>query len=189
MKQVTVLFARSDSIYFSFPDVDVWDENRDATKWEGGSVVITHPPCRLWSALAHMSTAPIEEKELALLSIEQVRKWGGVLEHPKSSQLWKQLPAPWKTDTWGGVTIELDQWHWGHVASKPTKLYIVGCDGLPPWPLRQGSPHKTVTGLVGQPGRRCTQQEREGTPNDFAFWLLKIARSCTPSMFNDPIFQ
>jgi hypothetical protein len=98
-----------------------------------------------------MSTAPAEEKELAIWSIAQVRKWGGVLEHPQRSRIWKNLPQPWKSDEYG-VTVELDQWHWGHPASKPTRLYICGASKLPEWPLRTGQPWKTVTGIKGQPG-------------------------------------
>ena len=174
---ISVLFARRDSIYKTLPGVDVWDADRDALRWSGGTPVVAHPPCRLWSSLAHMSTAPKEEKELAIWAIEQVRKWGGVLEHPQRSQIWKILPQPWRSDEWG-ITVELDQWHWGHPASKPTRLYICGATSLPEWPLRMGKPWKTVTGIKGQPGRRCTDAEREATPPEFAAWLVELARIC-----------
>jgi hypothetical protein len=49
---VAVLFARSDSHYKALPGVDVWDSERDARKWLGGSPVVAHPPCRAWGALA-----------------------------------------------------------------------------------------------------------------------------------------
>jgi hypothetical protein len=84
----------------------------------------------------------------------------------------------WKSDEYG-ITIELDQWHWGHAASKPTRLYICGADKLPGWPLRMGKPWKTVTGIKGQPGRRCTDAEREHTPALMAEWLIETARICS----------
>jgi len=182
---VTALFCRHDSIYRTFANVDVWDAQRDAQRWTGGSPIIAHPPCRLWSSLAHMSTAPTEEKELTLWAVGQVRRWGGLLEHPQRSKIWKILPQPWKSDEYG-ITVEMDQWHWGHPASKPTRLYICGATSLPEWPLRHGKPWKTVTGITGQPGRRCTDAERQATPKDFAAWLLRVARSCKP---NDQVMR
>src|ERR1700729_2594615 len=109
MKTVAVLFARKDSIYKTFPECDVWDLERDAIKWPGGCPVIAHPPCRLFGCLKHMSTAPIEEKQLAYWSVKMVQKWGGVLEHPIRSQLWKDcsLPKPGETDKFGGFTIAI----------------------------------------------------------------------------------
>ena len=174
--KIAVLFTTRVSIYKTLRGVDCYDIDRDATTWPGGSPVIAHPPCRLWSSLAHMSTAPLEEKELTPWAVEQVRRWGGVFEHPQRSQIWRTLPKPWRCDEFG-MTIECDQWHWGHVASKPTRLYVCGVAKIPPIPIRFGSPWKTVTGIIGQPGRRCTDAERQATPPEFAKWLIKIARS------------
>ena len=174
---VAALFALADSIYKTLPGCDVWDAQRDARLWPGGCPIVAHPPCRLWSSLAHMSTAPAEEKDLATWAVEQVREWGGVLEHPQRSRLWRILPQPWTSDGYG-ITVELNQWHWGHPASKPTRLYVCGADRLPEWPMRMGKPYKTVTGIKGQPGRRCTDREREATPPQFAHWLVELARRC-----------
>jgi len=174
---IAALFVRHDSIYKVFPGVDCYDVERDAKKWVGGCPVVAHPPCRAWSALAHMSTAPQSERDLTPWAVEIVRQWGGVLEHPQRSRIWRELPKPWMNDRWGTV-IECNQWHWGHVASKPTRLYVCGLSSLPEMPLRSGTPKKTVTGIKGQPGRRCTNIEREATPQDFAAWLVEVARKC-----------
>lgn len=47
---VAVLFARTDSVYRSLPDVEVYDIERDARTFAGGMPVVAHPPCRaaLW---------------------------------------------------------------------------------------------------------------------------------------------
>lgn len=174
---VVVLFVRRDSIYKTLPGVECYDVDRDARTWPGGCPVIAHPPCRLWSSMAHLSTAPESERPLAPWAVELVRCNGGVLEHPQRSRLWRELPKPWHCDQWG-VTIECNQWHWGHPASKPTRLYVCGAATLPAMPLRMGKPLKTVTGIVGQPGRRCTDREREATPPAFAAWLVELARLC-----------
>lgn len=85
---VAVLFARADSCYKEMPECDVWDIDRDARKWAGGSPVVAHPPCRAWGRLRTFAKPRKGERLLATWSVRQVRKWGGVLEHPASSTLW-----------------------------------------------------------------------------------------------------
>ncbi len=142
---VAALFCRADSIYKTMHGVDAWDIDRDARKWKGGCPIVAHPPCRLWGQLAKLATrARLDEKQLAVWSVEQIRKWGGVLEHPKASRLWPHLnlPAPftWEMDEWGGWSMEVAQFWWGHRCEKMTRLYIVGCpiNGYPPVPKREG---------------------------------------------------
>ena len=178
---VAVLFARADSIYKTLPNCDVWDKVRDARRWAGGSPVVAHPPCRAWGALAHMAKPRKDEKSLAFFSVSQVQKFGGVLEHPLASKLWAvaKLPAVGRRDRHGGITIIVDQFWFGHVAHKWTRLYICGADGdMPPMPIRFGAAPKTITGIKGQPGHRCTDAEREHTPPDFALWLVELAKRC-----------
>jgi hypothetical protein len=76
-------------------------------KFKGGSPVIAHPPCRLWGQMRFFSSAPESEKLLAFFAVEQVRKNGGILEHPASSTLWEaaKLPAPGRRDSFGGWTL------------------------------------------------------------------------------------
>jgi hypothetical protein len=181
---VSVLFARADSNYKTLDGVDVWDAERDARNWPGGNPVVAHPPCRAWGVLKHMAKPRPGERELALFAIEQVRKWGGALEHPAGSELWAQLQIPELclfTDSWGGYTVMVDQFDFGHVAHKPTKVYVCGCtpDNLPVMPKRRNEiAAKSITGQV--PGtRRCTQREREYTPARFAQWLVAVARRCS----------
>lgn len=179
--KVAILFARTDSIYKVLPNCDVWDAERDARKWPGGYPVIAHPPCRAWGALAHMANPRKDEKALALFAVEQVRKFGGVLEHPIASRLWKvaKLPEMGRVDKYGGLTLIVDQWWFGHPAHKWTRLYICGADGyMPPIPIRFGFATKTITGIKGQPGRRCTDAEREHTPPEMAIWLMAVAQRC-----------
>lgn len=127
---VAVLFARKDSVYKSLPDCDVYDIERDALTWPGGFPVIAHPPCRGWGRLRHLAKPVQGERELALWAVEQVRRWGGVLEHPTGSTLWQaaQLPQPGERDDFGGFTIWISQWWFGHKADKPTWLYIAGVE-------------------------------------------------------------
>jgi len=125
---VVVLFVRADSIYKTLPGVECYDEARDARTWPGGCPVVAHPPCRTWGCLKHFATAaPAHEHALGPWAIDKVRRWGGVLEHPKGSTLFREcgcaLPGG-LPDEWGGITLEVDQFHWGHKARKRTLLYV-----------------------------------------------------------------
>jgi hypothetical protein len=188
---VAILFARADSIYKTIPGCDVYDIERDALNWSGGAPVIAHPPCRAWGQLRHMANPRPGEKELALWAVKQVRRWGGVLEHPKNSTLWPVagLPAPGCRDEFGGWTLPIHQHWWGHRAEKATRLYIVGCKpaDIPPIPPKPPNPptHVISTGhglRRGMPGfrSRVTDAEREHTPPDLARWLVDLARRCQP---------
>lgn len=188
MKTVSVLFARKDSIYKTLPDLDVWDAERDALKWPGGTPVIAHPPCRAWGGLRHMAKPLDGEKELAIWSIKQIRKFGGVLEHPKRSQLWPELNLPLgtKSDRWGGFSLLVNQLQWGHRAEKATLLYVCGCNrkDLPPIPLTLEYAQYTVSTSgrradgKRKAGREISKSEHEATPIAFAKWLVELARKC-----------
>jgi hypothetical protein len=188
---VAVLFARPDSIYKSLPDCDVWDAQRDALNWPGGCPVVAHPPCRLWGRLRGLSTVPenkrAAERGLALWSVAQVRRWGGVLEHPAHSLLWAaaELPLPGKRDFAGGFTLVVSQWWWGHKADKLTWLYVCGIElaGTPEIPFRIGEPAYVAAQVHGQSPKygnvrrpEITKAEREHTPLEFARWLVELAR-------------
>jgi len=189
VETVAVLFARSDSVYKALPGADVWDLERDALQWPGGSSVVAHPPCGPWGNQRNCYRPSDAERALAPWAVEQVRQWGGVLEHPASSALWPALalPAPGTgRDEFGGWTFTILQSSWGHRADKPTRLYIVGCDplDLPDMPLKLGRATNIVSPRggfrKGMPGWRpsLNKPEREATPRALAEWLLELARRC-----------
>jgi hypothetical protein len=186
VRPVAVLFAREDSVYKALPGCDVWDIERDARRWPGGAPVVAHPPCRAWGRLRHWAKPRRGERALALFSIRQVRQWGGVLEHPAGSLLWRRagLPRPLDgADAYGGWTLAVAQKDWGHRAHKSTWLYIVGVAprGVPPVPLTLHRATHTVGLWSGRDRSTCRPElpkgEREATPPVFAAWLLELARS------------
>ena len=185
MKTIAVLFARSDSVYKTLPGCDVWDIDRDARRWPGGGPVVAHPPCRAWGKFAMFAKPREDEKALAPWAIEQVRQFGGVLEHPNGSKLWPELglPAPGQFDEFGGWTLPIHQHWWGHRAEKKTRLYIVGCEprDIPAMPMRLDEPTHVI-GDVGRAGKgnrpEVSKAEREHTPPDLAAWLVELARRC-----------
>jgi len=188
MPLISALFVRKDSVYKAL-GIDCWDIERDATKWPGGNPVIAHPPCRAWGKLVHFAKPREGEKELAIKSIEWIRKYGGVLEHPAASRLWPflKLPKTGMKDRYGGYSICIDQFWFGHKARKKTLLYICGCaeSELPPIPLRfdavthvVGLNKKNRFGRVNDNRKEITRAEREHTPIALAKWLIEVANKC-----------
>lgn len=191
---IAVLFARSDSIYKTIPGCDVWDAERDARRWPGGAPVVAHPPCRAWGTLRGLAKPRPGEKDLAIWAIAQVRKFGGVLEHPKRSTLWPVcgLPSGGQIDSFGGWTLPIFQSSFGHRAEKATLLYVVGCAPaqIPDLPIVLGdAPCVISSSGRNKDGSRLKQgdagwrprlhtAEREHTPPDLAWWLVSLARLC-----------
>lgn len=170
----------------------MWDKKRNALLWPGGRPVVAHPPCRAWGRLAHFAKPEEGEKDLAMWAVEQVRRWGGVLEHPQSSRLWKakELPRPGGVrDEWGGFSVSVDQHWWGHRANKETWLYICGLsEKLPAFPIRldEGTHRIMWDTRRGTRSRnwwkkRLPTSEREKTPEAFAKWLVQVASICRPN--------
>ena len=178
---IPVLFARRDSAYKNADVFDVYDIDRNALTYEGGSPVIAHPPCRAWGKLSHMAKPREGEKALALWAVGVVRKNKGILEHPNGSKLWKAagLPRGEEVDEYGGFTIEIDQYDFGHVAPKKTLLYIVGTtkDKIPTLPPKNtAKPLRSIAGNI-KGTVRCTQYQREYTPDKLIDFFRKIIES------------
>lgn len=160
---------------------DWYDTERNAILYQGPRPVVAHPPCAHWGRLRNLPNVrittgeAIREAFCALMAVQQVRQWGGVLEHPAESFLWasEKLPRPGQLpDAFGGWTLALDQSRLGHSAQKRTWLYIVGASAsdLPPAPPRASRTAKKVE-LMGKLERRLT-------PPAFAEWLIEVASKC-----------
>ena len=175
-----ILFCRDDSAYKNRQDCDVYDKSRNALTYNGSDPVIAHPPCRAWGCLSHMAKPEAGERELAIWAVGVIRKNGGILEHPAKSKLWAHCGLPYPNglpDGDGGFSVLVDQYAFGHVANKPTNLYIVGAypDQLPAIPRKHGRASKSITGQVPNT-TRCTQYEREYTPEALIDWMLAVCK-------------
>ena len=171
---VAALFVTNDSIYKRLPNVDAWDKTRDARHYGGSMPVVAHPPCRAWASLRHCAKPEPGEKDLARLAIAYVDLYGGVLEHPQRSTLWREVDPD--------KVITVDQHWFGHRAQKRTKLYIPHLEFkyLPPYPLQLGQATHTVGLWSGRDKATCrpsiSKREFEASPPAFAKWLVDIAR-------------
>lgn len=177
---ISVLYTRPNSIYKKLVD-DCYDINRDARSFKGGNAIIAHPPCRGWGNYSHLAKTRPDEHALAIHSVIMIRLYGGVLEHPVRSKLWKimQLPKPGQTDQYGGWSLNIDQYWFGHRAQKNSMLYIVGCEPkeIPPLPLRLNQNNKISI-------ENMCKAERERTPIQLALWLIKLANICNNNKSN-----
>ncbi len=191
---VAALYVETNGVYYDLPDVDPWDEQRDARMYAGPWPVVAHPPCGTWSRnLCFVNEARWGKKVgddagCFKAALFDVRRWGGVLEHPAYSVAWERfhLPRPtaggWTSDLLGdpGSTIEVSQVAFGHAARKRTWLYAVGCS-LPE--LTNAEPaHTAIIGANIHTGPRSSHPRMKGglaqlTPAAFRDVLLDMARS------------
>lgn len=195
MKVVAALFIDPLGPYPRMPDVDAWDESRDAMNYDGPLPVVSHPPCGAWGSLRHLRVPNRERRDDANCgprAVGQVRIWGGVLEQPARSKLWAHcsLPNPGDpTDAYGGRSLEVCQVDWGHVARKRTWLYLVRVTAPITFPPSRVPTHwvsggrlhdRKGSGGVVPPGIKvCSAQQRRRTPPEFARWLVDLAKSST----------
>jgi hypothetical protein len=168
---------------------EAYDAARDARTYTGSLPVVAHPPCGPWSSLRGLSQETT--KALAPHAVELVRRLGGVLEHPAGSLLWPHcgLPKPGALpDAWGGITYQVDQCDWGHVARKRSWIYVVGLShkDMPLAPEPREPTHWCsgvhTPGARGKPPpgiKIASAQQRRRTPRAFAEWLIEIARRCS----------
>ncbi len=139
---VAALFVESDGVYAGLPDVELWDEERDARLYDGPNPVVAHPPCQRWCRFAKGIEKVHGHKvgddggcfEAAL---DAVRTYGGVLEHPAFSLAWDRygLPKPqtmdagWTTSMlYSGAACYVEQGRYGHPMRKATWLYAYGIE-------------------------------------------------------------
>jgi hypothetical protein len=200
---IAALYVETGGVYFGLPDVDPWDEARDARLYNGPWPVVAHPPCTRWCCFARANETRFgykvgDDGGTFAAALAAVRKYGGVLEHPALSLAWAahDLPEPRSSGGWTlcltdpGATAYVEQGRYGHVTRKATWLYAVGVELLP---LRWGRVNDDTLGAVAwgsylyKTGRQAHMQGRprvtartaNETPAAFRGVLLDLARSAS----------
>jgi len=193
---IAALFVDGNGCYADLPDVDLWDETRDARTYPGPHPVVAHPPCSRWCRLAGLVEARWGHKRgddggCFASALDSVRRWGGVLEHPAYTDAWPahDLPRPltgagWQRGICGGWVCYVEQGRYGHAAKKATWLYAYGVT-LPS--LRWGHvPDGESEALVSRCGNRVAIDEKRrrlypgeaaATPHAFRDALVGMAQS------------
>lgn len=200
---IAALFVETDGCYFGLPDVDPWDERRDAKLYGGPHKVVAHPPCQRWGRFWHGSTRKPHQFILGdddgcfALALACVNTFGGVLEHPADSHAWSAfgLSAPPRSGGWisagnyaAGSTCYIEQGHYGHLARKGTWLYA---NHIPLPELRWGRGEQRLhpvaverygyekarrIGMMAMVGGKNKTKIRNATPVEFRDVLLNMVR-------------
>lgn len=190
MTEVAALFCDPNGPYPTLPRVDVWDETRDARKYDRSSPVVAHPPCHLWVNFAALNfkryggehNRPGNDGGCFKAALRAVRECGGVLEHPASSNAWAAfgLQRPVKIG-WNRVSnrewvCEVWQSAYGHAARKRTwLLYCSQCH--PPYELDwTRAPGTKQVGWFDRIKPTLSKKEASRTPKAFAEVLVCLAR-------------
>jgi hypothetical protein len=149
IRVIAALYVAKGGCYYGLPDVDPWDQERDARMYPGPWPVVAHPPCPRWGKMYFGQPLTVkrtgerkrkgDDEGCFKCAKHDVEAYGGVLEHPEGSHAWKffGLNEPPREGGWieagEGWTCCVEQGRYGHYARKPTWLYVVGVerDDLP----------------------------------------------------------
>lgn len=188
---IAALYVETNGCYFNLEGVDPWDITRDARLYTGPWPVVAHPPCQLWVNLAALNfkryggehNRPANDLGCFASALTNVRKYGGVLEHPAFSNAWTahSLPRPqandWRSIAYGEYVCEVWQSAYGHSARKRTWLFY--CGSSPPsmrWERKAGS-HQI--GWFDRIKPTLNKRQAKATPVAFRDALLQLARDAT----------
>lgn len=202
---IAALYVETGGAYFGLPDVDPWDQARDARKYAGPWPVVAHPPCQRWGRFWHGSTRKPHQFRLGDdggcfdASFKALRRFGGVLEHPADSHAWAAfgLQKPPRAGGWvyagqGFWTCCVYQGQYGHLAGKPTWLLACGMQRSLLPELRWGKTEQRIhpralelhgyekarrIGMMAMVGGKDKTRIRNATPPAFRDLLIGIARS------------
>lgn len=201
---IAALFVERGGCYYGLPDVDPWDQARDAREYAGPWPVVAHPPCERWGRYWNGGPSARVPRKLGddngcfASALDSVRRWGGVLEHPEASHAWRAfgLNLPPRSGGWitadfeGGFTCCVEQGWYGHRARKATWLYVSGV--VPPllkWGKAPGDFVRLDDGYHSKEERaravktgacqRLSKRQRLATPEPFRDLLLSIASAAS----------
>lgn len=139
--------------------------------------MVAHPPCAQWSRLKGLARRNESEAWLGVWCYELVRKWGGVLEHPAHSELWKYV----------GVRPVVVSARWfGHRAEKLTGFFFAGLREFPRPAFSFVPASRCVATTLRGVGRLPALDKREaaGTPREMAEWLVDAARGVDSTLLD-----
>jgi len=185
---IAALYVETGGVYYGLPDVDPWDEQRDARQYAGPWSVVAHPPCNRWSRLATFRRQRDgNDGGCFAHALATVRRFGGVIEHPAHSLAWSTFGLMRPPERgWGrslyddGWVCEVDQRLYGHETRKPTWLYLHGVDSPPA--MLWGKGQRTTRSIQSTYGGEKSARMNSRTPIEFRDTLLGMAREAQPSL-------
>lgn len=191
---VVALYVDPEGPYPSLPNVDCWDKDRDARKYDGSHPVVAHPPCQLWVNFAALNykryggehNRPGNDGGCFKSALANVRRCGGVLEHPASTNAWKEYSLK-QPEGIGWIRVHETEWvcevwqsAYGHAARKRTWLLYASPARFPPyeadWTRHAGC---AQIGWFDRIKPTLGKKQASRTPNAFAEFLVCLARRST----------
>lgn len=177
----------------------------DAREYYGEQPVVAHPPCQLWVNLAAVNWKRYGRQKPAWYdggddggcfagALANVRRCGGVLEHPAYSHAWEHygLVPPnlsgWSREYWPNVgpcrvlqyywVCEIFQSAYGHRAQKRT--WLLYCGKQSPFELDWSKPKGThQIGWFDRAKPTLPKREASATPEKLAKTLVALAEWST----------
>ena len=199
-RKIAALFVDEKGIYSNLPHVEAWGVNKDARKYNGPYPVVAHPPCERWGSFWRGSIRrgtpnhKLGDDDGCFESaLDSVRKYGGVIEHPRNSKAWQwfgikkpNYKGGWVVaDTYGGFTCCVEQCHYGHLAAKPTWLYAYNVK-LPNLIWGHGYVERIVSSAgKGYQAMQLFDDNEELYKRTWDKEITKKERSATPIGFRD----
>lgn len=160
---ISILCTHLKSNYLKIPNLDIWDEHRNAYNFTGHNLIICHPPCAQWSRMHHFARINPIEKELANFCMIKVKSNGGIFEHPAGSSIFKHHGIP------RSKIISVDQHWWGFPGRKRTYLFFNHVPVLQQ-PLNFNAIPRDITFL--------NPQLRSLMPLTFCEYLVRCCQMC-----------
>lgn len=190
--KVAALFVDDDiGIYTTLQGVDCYGKLRDARLYSDFHPIVAHPPCQLFGNFAKINYArwggehnkPGNDGGCFGSALQNLRRCGGVLEHPANSAAWDLfgLVKPICTGTWLRFkdlwTCEVWQSSYGHKARKKTWLLYAGYSA----PFNMRSAQVAGTHQIGLDQREVQKpvlrgKDASATPLEFALELIRLAK-------------
>lgn len=213
MQQIAALYVAKDGPYYGLDGVTPYDQTEDARMYGGPWPVVAHPPCQRWGRMwkgqpGNIKAGKAERKGddggCFKSALFDVRRFGGVLEHPEGSHAWAHFgiakpprEGGWiKADDYGGWTCRVEQGFYGHYCAKATWLLVYGVAfedlpdllwGVSPPPTEADFPPEVVAkhgldyckraGVMAFKGGGKDSAPRIHTPAEFRNLLIAMARS------------
>lgn len=176
--RIPVLFTQVNSNYNDNQIFDTYDLHRNAFTYYDRIPLIAHPPCRLFSRLRKFSTAPRSELKCAFFALSKVRQFGGILEHPRSSTLWKtgNFDLSGNVDSYGGFLRSVNLSWFGFPCQKKTMLYFVGISPsqLPSFPISLNAITNSISSSKHNSLPEISKSARSTTPVDMINYFIQV---------------
>lgn len=197
---IAALYVAKGGCYFDLPDVDPWDEARDARTYAGPHPVVAHPPCQRWGRYwfggpsVKVRKIKGDDGGCFAAALASVEAFGGVLEHPEASSAWATfgLAAPPKRGGWVFLgytdtgrarwTCCVEQGHYGHRARKATWLYAALPTQVEPPSLIWGP---SVASIQPDAGYHSKEERARAVKTGACQRMCKRERAATPLPFRD----